>query len=330
MSRRSFSILSAMLLLAPLGARADGELEAAFTDPVIVGQTTNLVISLADETPFEGTCETVDYAFTGEGFIDWGDGSPRERWHLLQFTSKPTAKVRRPIPQTQVARTVQHSFPYPGRWIVKVSYEWDWYLGGCPNQSGEFIDWVTIDVQPNQALVANGAIGSYFDANATICASPAPFGTVLYIVATLAGQSTVGVAGAEFRLRTNRPGVFSFIEEAPTGWIKIGNAFGDGVTLGGPCGEVVGEVVLLKLTAMPLVEASDINLMVDRHLNPSNGAYADPILVLCDAPFFTAIGVGRGVAALLNPSDGSSSTCTSGTVAIQQGSWTRVKSLYRP
>jgi hypothetical protein len=276
-------------------------------------------------------CEEFDQwtPYEDTGLVDWGDGSPVETW---TSTSGATATRGKSFAGRTVVSSVglPHTYKFPGRWRVKLSFEWNYGLpADCENAHGVVTTWVTVDVLPNPALIANGAIGTFFDSGATVCSAPAPIGTVLYVIAALAGQSADGITGAEFRLRSHPPGGFLFAEEAPTGWIKVGNAFGNGISLGTGCTGAGGSALLLRITAFPLSNASDVTLIVDRHLAPTNPSYTTPMFVLCDTPVFTATTAGQGFAAVLDPSDGPPSPCASGSVRVAPGSWSQVKELYR-
>lgn len=57
---------------------------------------------------------------------------------------------------------------------------------------------------------------------------------------------------------------------------------------------------------------------------PSNPTVPEPGLILCDAPFYTLVGIGTGGTFIINPD--AQNNCT---VAVQDATWSSMKSLYR-
>jgi hypothetical protein len=176
---------------------------------------------------------------------------------------------------------------------------------------------------------ASGTIGVFFDPIATICSAPTPAGTRLYIVAALSESMGSGIAGGEFRVQSSQPGAFFFSETPEPGWIQIGSVFGDGATMASSCGAADPlRVVFLTATAYAQGEPVDVQLLVERHRTPSNASYTGPMLILCDAPTYTAFVAGRGFPTTLNPTH-PGQECQAAPIGVQERTWGAVKEIYR-
>lgn len=201
----------------------------------------------------------------------------------------------------------------------------------------------------------NGYIGVFGDAAGTNCCITIPVGppATLYVIAVTGGASASGFTGAEFRIEISPPAPSAFFV-----WSATASA---NVVLGSPIDNsssasdntglniafqacqkqagVAGDHVLLgTITVINLT--GEHELLVKKHNRPSSPDRKAPLFVLCDAPNYTAVPMTllEGDPALygqepyvfrtpLNSATCNGSTC--GFVAVEPGSWTRVKELYR-
>ena len=329
----TWSVLAA-LMLVPLAAAGQITLTGSFSpSPAIAGETMTLTIT-----------ETGNWRYYNPNCkrfwvcpwirIYWGDGTHND-WEDYDCPPfKPGSARTQDHPYYY---TFQHSYSHPGRFQVSLYARFDllttYPQPYCPPVYVVFDQQVgSIDVLPSAQEISNGWIGVYFDTGASVCGRACPPGTMLYVIANLAGLTANGITGAEFRVRSSDPAAFQFLEQAPSEWtIKLGNAFGDGTTMATP--ECLtgseGRVVLLQALAMPQTQASDVQLYLEPRREPSNPNYTMPVLVLCD-DVRSAILVGRAFPAILNPSGGSfACPQTPAPIAVQERTWSQVKDLYR-
>jgi hypothetical protein len=201
----------------------------------------------------------------------------------------------------------------------------------------------------------NGLIGVYGDAAGTNCCIDIPSGNAatLHVFATTSGASSAGISGAEFRIEVSPPatGAFFIWASNPAANITLGNpidntdAAGDlsGVNIAFPtCQKQAGlagdRIELGTITAIGVT--GEHTLFVKKHNHPSNPTLAAALLVLCDAPAFTAVPLtlkdgdpalyGQEPYVFTSPIN--SATCSGGTcgfVAVKSQTWSGLKDLYR-
>ncbi len=188
--------------------------------------------------------------------------------------------------------------------------------------------------------------------------------TTIYVFASLAGASANGIVGAEYKVaigpNSNPDPGWVFTETFVPGTVVLGTgAFnpGDswprGVTLAWPtCQQGDGYVVLIETVEVANVSDSsgnEVRLTVVKRDSPSNESFQCPLFVLCDAPVYTKVCLGRvtscpapyppyascstGSTSALNPPTdycyhwpAPPADCT---IAVQKDTWSRVKGLYR-
>lgn len=303
----------AIVLVVTDEANADNGLEASFAGPVRPAEPARLLIALEPGCCPPPNCETQYASFIGE--VDWGDGSQPQIW-LRAGDGKPQAN-----PAAVLRYEIEHAYVCSGRYTAVVTYRAVWHGQDC-GATYDLSDSVPVE------MVILGTLGVFFDRSGTICSGPVPPETPLYVVAEIPG--TEGLAGAEFRVQNSNPGAFSFAAIPEPGWIKIGNVFGDGATMGSNCppGVEPQRFVILKAIAFPQGDPRDVQLVVERHRTPSNENYRCPMLILCDAPLYTAVVATKGFPAMLNPA-GETGPCPTLPVAVQPHTWSQVKNLYR-
>jgi hypothetical protein len=83
-----------------------------------------------------------------------------------------------------------------------------------------------------------------------------------------------------------------------------------------------GLVLLYTVSYFATSLVTDAHMFVHQHTTPSNPNFLCPLVTLCDDPAFTKLCV-TGGEAIFNP--GAGHGCT---VAVQQATWSGVKSLY--
>jgi hypothetical protein len=299
-------VLAAIVVLAASSANAGDGLKAQFQRPAIAGQAATLTIQLAPDC-----CPAPDCAWLaarGTGSIRWGDqaGFVQEAWPWHAQNQK--SERFPPVTALRVVKT--YLFDSPGRYAVDVKYTW--IYSGCDVAGGTLRTRVAVDVYPERLVPISGGIGIYFDPEATQCSGRVEPGTTLYVVANMVGEKSMNVSGADFRIRVSDPEAVHVVAAAASGWIQIGEALGEGVTLARKCDpdSVTNPTTLLTLRLLPArQDVTDVRLFVERSLEPSNPTYPDAMLLLCNEPTFTPIRAGAGFSALLNPAAPASEEC---------------------
>ncbi len=150
----------------------------------------------------------------------------------------------------------------------------------------------------------DGLIGVYADPAGTDCCINIPPGNAatLHVFATTSGASSGGISGAEFRIEVSPPvpGAFFIWASNPAANVTLGNpmdntdAAGDqtGVNIAFPsCQKQAGlagdRIMLGTITAIGVT--GEHALLVKKHNHPSNPNLTAALLILCDAPNFTAV-----------------------------------------
>ena len=143
------------------------------------------------------------------------------------------------------------------------------------------------------AQPTNGYVGIYSDSAGTQpCATVAPMsGGLLYVIATLEGNSASGITGAEFRIEVSDP----------DGWwmvylpIDADVLFGDPLDTGDGAGvsfafntcqtpNAEGKLLLATIGVINF-SGAPTTLFVKRHSNPTNSSFFCPLFTLCDSIF---------------------------------------------
>ena len=168
---------------------------------------------------------------------------------------------------------------------------------------------------------SNGHLGVYADTTATEACTTVPVGsaTILRVVATLEGSSSSGITGAEFRIEVENPNGWFLSYQSPAGSLPIGNPIdvaplnqddGSGINIAfSACRPpMVGRVLLGSIYAYNM-SGSPTTLAVKRHSRPSNTAHACPLLVLCDAPYFSKVCTTANITTCQLMKASSASTC---------------------
>jgi len=184
------------------------------------------------------------------------------------------------------------------------------------------------------ADVGDGSIGVYLDAAGTVCSGPVS-GTVIGSVwMNLAGATTTGVTGAEFRIDNSNNGAFHMSFQAdPAVVITIGDPFLVGCNVAwGTCQTGTGgRIKIGSLVITELAPADDVTMTVRAHFSPGNPSpeFACPLVTQCDE-LYTKVCVGATNSdhwrAVLNPTGAIAGDCQ--PVAVAPTSWSVVKSLY--
>jgi hypothetical protein len=206
-----------------------------------------------------------------------------------------------------------------------------------------------------QPYPANGYIGVFADVAGTQCCSNVPLfaPTSLHVIGFLAGATTGGITGAEFRLEFSQnptmAGSVSFSAN-PSAGLTIGNPLDftpnqdppmgqfEGLNIGwgtcqgmGQSNVLMGDLnVIFFMAPLPPLE-----ILTKRRNPPGNALFDCALYTLCDAPNFTKV-------CLTIPSGahGESVNFRSGInlpgcntmcqpVAVADRAWSAVKGLYR-
>ena len=122
--------------------------------------------------------------------------------------------------------------------------------------------------------------------------------------------ATGGITGAEFRIDNWPANWFSSVSMSPAASLMLGHPLTGGCKIGFPSCQVSASGYLLLCTVDGFATTTSSSCpTVDRHQNPSNPLYMCPLLVLCDAPVYTAMCV-----------------CTFPcTIAVEPATWSAVK-----
>lgn len=211
-----------------------------------------------------------------------------------------------------------------------------------------------------QPYPSNGYVGVYSDANASSCCTtvPAFVPTTLHVIATLAGGTSTGITGAEFRIEFSNMGGGPIVSWTanPAAILAVGDPIdltpgeadpnsatddrGVNVAFAGcqpqlnpPPGSrvVLGTVSIIALSNP--VPTSDV--VIKRREPPSNATFQCPLFTLCDDPIFTKVCMtvtqdvlGSEPIAFRSKVNGCpSADC--GAVAVAEKTWSGVKSLFR-
>jgi hypothetical protein len=202
------------------------------------------------------------------------------------------------------------------------------------------------------SFAVNGNIGVYADQGQAICAADLGYQTTLtlYVYGLLQGGSIGGIQGAEYSIIPNVATDWIYSESfAPTD-VQLGTSAINGVTPGvnlawGSC-QSAGPIFLQSIDVLDVsgnFAGTPVTLTVSAHSEPSNPFFRCPTFVLCDDPTFTKVCLGSNQVVDVCPFPPGAVACeysTSGeffinpepgfncTVAVQQKTWTEVKSLY--
>jgi hypothetical protein len=179
----------------------------------------------------------------------------------------------------------------------------------------------------------DGSIGVYLDAAGTQCEGTVSPGTPVVgsIYANLAGATTTGITGAEFRIDpSNSSNYFFSFSEAP-GCFLVGNPMLGGANLAFNSCQTGPRVQLGTLTILETTHTADATLTVRQRTEPTNVTFSCPLFTQCDSPAFTAVCLTPPNSdlfrATMNPSAGVNNTCL--PVAVEQTSWSTIKAMYR-
>src|SRR5262245_33733421 len=147
-------------------------------------------------------------------------------------------------------------------------------------------------------FLGNGIVGVYADPNATQRCASIPTGSfaTLHVVATLGGDTSAGLTGAEFRIEVSNPTGWFFSYAPPPGSnLQIGTVFD--LTPGDPNDFVGLNIAFPMCQTAPHVDLGTIlafnqgggptNLVVKRKNPSSNPRSTCPLFTQCDSPRFT-------------------------------------------
>jgi hypothetical protein len=175
-------------------------------------------------------------------------------------------------------------------------------------------------------LVASASaqsIGVFWDPAGATCAVNQPSGSqgTMYILASLGGPSLGGMTGAEFRVDNFPSTWFANATPSPASNLALGGPLTGGCNIAFPACQVgSGGLVLLYTVSYFAVDAqANRRISVLRHTTPSNANFQCPLQTLCDEGIFTKVCVSGGQGII------NGGNCT---VAVQQKSWSGVKSLF--
>jgi len=192
------------------------------------------------------------------------------------------------------------------------------------------------------AQAQDGSIGVYLDAAGTQCDGTAMPGTPLdgSVWVNLAGSTTAGITGAEFRIDpADLTGDYVYVATSnPVANIVLGDPFNSlGVNIGFPtCQDGAtnsGRVQLFTFQVVDLSPSASQNnwLTLRQRFTPTNPNFRCALVTLCDSPAFTKVCLSAPDSdhwrAVVNPGVGVSGNCS--PVAVEEGTWSKVKDLYR-
>lgn len=280
----------------------------------LVGETTTLRYAIEGDWSAHTTCDS--FIVRTDGRIEWGDGWENGWDRDWGWYGPP------------------HAYARPGLYVIRMSIGWRiWSYGEwtgnpeCPITFGAMTAEILAEVLGNHDGGQDGWLGTAFDVAATICSQPGPTSRI-YVVAGLAGRSSGGIAGAEFRLQA--PQNYMLNAVPMPGWVMVGNPTGDGATLAAACAAtpIANRIPILQIDFLALPGARLEAVRVAPHRAPTNANFNGLVTVLCDAPFYSALTVAGGPAAILAPGSAETRPCPTTPVAVQQRTWSQVKTLY--
>ena len=198
---------------------------------------------------------------------------------------------------------------------------------------------------------SNGYIGVFGDATGTDCCITLNGGGNgrMYVFAVTGGGSADGIAGAEFKISIEPPAPNAVITWDPAAGVAVstgnpidnGNGGGGFVVFDG-CQTQTGlagdKILLGEINVWDMDE--EHRLVVRRSDTTTNGTFACPSVLLCDAPAYTQVcltlesgdpALGGedplGFVSVVNSQDCSGASC--GFVSVQAETWSTIKDLYR-
>jgi len=187
---------------------------------------------------------------------------------------------------------------------------------------------------PAAFVLGDGSIGVYLDAAGTQCQGPIAGVTIGSVWMNLAGATTGGITGAEFRIdNSDASSIDVTFQPDPSVTIAIGNAFLGGINVSFyPCQTgTAGRVKLGSLVIAPMSSTPDVMLTVRPKFEPSNVNYPCAAITQCDGPVFTEVCVGAPFSdlwrAVMNPTGAIAGDCQ--PVGVSATSWSAVKNLYK-
>jgi hypothetical protein len=167
------------------------------------------------------------------------------------------------------------------------------------------------------------------DAAGTVCEGAINAGvTSLYIIARPGGAVAAGISGAEFYVTGLPAAWFAIVTPNPLNTAALGSPFATVPPLRAniafpscmpPDGN--GVVLLYSCVFFPNSAPADAYLSVVVADPPTNPSFTTPILTACDSPLFTAYAAAGGQFIMFP----ATRHCT---VAVQNTTWSGVKSLY--
>ncbi len=167
------------------------------------------------------------------------------------------------------------------------------------------------------------SIGVFFAPDGSDCdgvATPLVQFTV-YVGAVLGGDAgAAGMTGAEFKLTGADPAWLTTVTPSPAANLALGNPVSGGCNIAFPGCEPGPFVPLYTIQFTSLVAIGPHTFSIQRHFNSHH--FPCPLVTLCDAPVFTKLCIGGGEAFLNDPAR----VCT---VAVEQQTWSTVKSMFR-
>jgi hypothetical protein len=204
---------------------------------------------------------------------------------------------------------------------------------------------------------ANGNIGIFADQGQALCELDLGFQTqtTLYVYALLQGSSGGGIQGAEYSISQSASVDWIISEDySPStnnGAITVGGGaltgLIPGINLGWPACQVGPGSVLLQTISLFDATGTDagtpVTLRVEAHQTPGNPFFRCPLFNLCDDPVFTKVCLGSNLTTVTCPFPPGAFACTTSssgeliinpeegqscTVAVQQKTWSEMKSLY--
>jgi len=166
------------------------------------------------------------------------------------------------------------------------------------------------------------SIGVFFAADGSSCTGTvANFTQANYFVGAILGgdAAAAGITGAEFRLDGVNPGWFTTATAGAGSNLALGGPTTGGCNIAWPTCQTGSFVLLYSIVSFVTTGTPPpTTLSILKHTTPSNPNFLCPLVTLCDQSF-TLLCVSGGQAFL------NGGNCN---VAVQQTSWSSVKSLY--
>jgi hypothetical protein len=162
-------------------------------------------------------------------------------------------------------------------------------------------------------------LGIFADSSGTQCSLSASPGVVTNGYILFRRGPFDGIQGFEFRVNGLPAGWMAFADWCPLTQLCIGDLFGPGAKHVWTACRQRDPIIIAPLAIIANSEEGNVVLTVEGRLPPTDPLRSCPLVVLCDAPAYTAVCVDVQAGIINGP-------CS---VSVSSGTWTQIKRLYQ-